>query len=298
MHYNRKQYHINFCLVEYTKRLNILTTPRGPNRMNSELIMENPSISEHQILKEVVGGLVYLTWNVAKYNWKFNGGSCISISNSNSEFHNAELIHVAAESHQCSAPSLQKARGKRNRFVVISQLQFIFLGHFSSLVFFITFPGPLVYSGPECFTVNSFHKGFIKCPSVSSPLTKLVSGMKKVVCVFVLVRKVNVTRMQKDRSNMLGKRGSKAQHAANPGASPAKTRDNEAVNISNPLEGVQAGNTVANTVRISKVKVEQTDEKRIWESRLVKSLRAISNSALILEYEIEDMRKQEYGVIA
>jgi hypothetical protein len=79
----------------------------------------------------------------------------------------------------------------------------------------------------------------------------------------------SVSKMEEDSNNMLGKMGSKAQHTANPAASPAKTRDNEAVIKCKPSCKAQTGTKkVAKAITISKISKDRqcnTEEKRSEE---------------------------------
>ncbi len=97
-----------------------------------ELLEKNPDIqinlSKHRGLREALGsqevrrtlveiGSIFV--GAPGYNWELGTSTFTShllpTVPCNSDFHNAELAHIAIKSHRRSAYDLQRARGKRNR---------------------------------------------------------------------------------------------------------------------------------------------------------------------------------------
>jgi hypothetical protein len=94
-------------------------------RKNPDLM---PNLSKHQGLREALESQEVRTTLVkirsifvgtSGYNWNWETPRStphpLSIVPINSEFHNAELAHIAGKSHRRSAYDLQRARGKQRR---------------------------------------------------------------------------------------------------------------------------------------------------------------------------------------
>jgi hypothetical protein len=167
----------------------------------------------------------------------------------------AERRHSQIEKQEKSVPELQKARGKKA-------------------------------PSRHCpnFMVNSFlTTEFMNCPISTWTPFETIENKKEVK---------GVSEMQKKENNnmWIPMDSSTEFHHSHPQLSPTTEKISAVTNKCSPSnEKAQAGHK-------NVVKDRQTEEdfQKIYDSRLVRSLRAISSSAVVREFEHEDMRKQVF----
>jgi hypothetical protein len=83
-------------------------------------ISKNQRVNEGQEVRRTIVNAGLIFTGIPEYNWELAfTPHVLSIVPINSEFHNAELFHIAIKSHRRSAFDLQRARAKRRPIMVI-----------------------------------------------------------------------------------------------------------------------------------------------------------------------------------
>jgi hypothetical protein len=217
------------------------------------------------------------------YNWKLET-HLLSIVPINSEFHNAELAHIAIKSHRRSAFDLQRARGKRRPIIII-----------------ITFPrfNPLRIFRPE-FSMNGLdpystigscyyaNYSYSHCSISSSSSNNSVASIpaKFLLHLITGIRDISEPKghfhhsMKDNNSYIAGAMGTtpvdKSHHKQHQQPSDSNASNKQAVNKSTPSCNSKGGDnnhkiatekTNVKTKAVSKARIIHEDER--WRNDII-----------------------------